>query len=60
MALIEHFAAPAGPTTPPLSFAMRAGDLLVVSGIPGFDADGAIPETFEAQFGFVVRNIKRA
>ncbi|HEX9470273.1 MAG TPA: RidA family protein [Bradyrhizobium sp.] len=59
MAPIKHFAAPAGLTTPPLSFAVRTGDLLFVSGIPGFDADGAIPDAFEAQFGFVVRNIKR-
>jgi 2-iminobutanoate/2-iminopropanoate deaminase len=59
MAPIKHFAAPAGLTTPPLSFATRTGDLLFVSGIPGFDADGAIPDSFEAQFGFVVRNIKR-
>jgi len=59
MPSIKHFAAPAGLTTPPLSFATRVGDLLFVSGIPGFDADGAIPDSFEAQFGFVVRNIKR-
>src|SRR5260370_13051781 len=59
MAPIKHFAAPAGLTTPPLSFAVRTGDLLFVSGIPGFDADGAIPDSFDAQFGFVVRNIKR-
>jgi 2-iminobutanoate/2-iminopropanoate deaminase len=59
MAPIKHFAAPAGLTTPPLSFATRVGELLFVSGMPGFDADGAIPDGFEAQFGFVVRNIKR-
>jgi 2-iminobutanoate/2-iminopropanoate deaminase len=59
MAPIKHFAAPAGLTTPPLSFATRTGDLLFVSGIPGFDDNGGIPESFEAQFGFVVRNIKR-
>src|ERR1700738_3302433 len=59
MAPIKHFAAPAGMTTPPLSFGARVGDLLFVSGIPGFDADGAIPDSFETQFGFVVRNIKR-
>ena len=58
MAPIKHFATPAGPT-PPLSFATRTGDLLFVSGIPGFDADGVIPGGFEAQFDFVVRNIKR-
>ena len=59
MTSIEHFAAPAGLKTPPLSFATRVGDLLFVSGIPGFDDQGAIPDGFEAQFGNVVRNIKR-
>jgi 2-iminobutanoate/2-iminopropanoate deaminase len=59
MAPIKHFAAPAGLTTPPLSFATRVGDLLFVSGIPGFDESGALPDSFEAQFGFVVRNVKR-
>jgi 2-iminobutanoate/2-iminopropanoate deaminase len=59
MAPITHFAAPAGLTTPPLSFAARVGDLLFVSGIPGFDDTGALPDGFEAQFGFVVKNIKR-
>jgi len=59
MASIKHFAAPAGMTTPPLSFATRTGDLLFVSGIPGFDENGKLPDGFEAQFGFVVRNIKR-
>jgi 2-iminobutanoate/2-iminopropanoate deaminase len=59
MAPIKHYAAPAGLTMPPLSFAARVGELLFVSGIPGFDADGAIPDGFEAQFGFVVKNIKR-
>ena len=46
-------------TTPPLSFAARTGDLLFVSGIPGFDENGKLADDFEAQFGFVVRNIKR-
>jgi 2-iminobutanoate/2-iminopropanoate deaminase len=59
MAAIKHFAAPAGLTTPPLSFATRVGDLLFVSGIPGFDDSGTLPDGFEAQFGFVVKNIKR-
>ncbi|KAA0076875.1 RidA family protein [Tardiphaga sp. P9-11] len=56
---IQHFPAPAGIKTPPLSYAARVGDLLFVSGIPGFDANGQLPEQFEAQFGFVVRTIKR-
>ena len=59
MAPIQHFAAPAGLKAPPLSFATRVGDLLFVSGIPGFDENGALADGFEAQFGFVVRNIKR-
>ena len=34
---IQHFAPPAGIKSPPLSFAARTGDLLFISGIPGFD-----------------------
>lgn len=59
MAPIKHFPPPSGIKAPPLSFATRVGDLLFVSGIPGFDEKGALPEGFEAQFGFVVKNIKR-
>ena len=59
MAPIQHFAPPAGLKAPPLSFATRVGDLLFVSGIPGFDEKCALADGFEAQFGFVVRNIKR-
>jgi len=56
---IKHFPAPAGIKAPPLSFAVRTGDLLFVSGIPGFDAQGNLPEAFEAQFANVIINIKR-
>ena len=56
---IQHFPPPAGIKSPPLSFATRTGDLLFVSGIPGFDETGALPDGFEAQFGFVVKNITR-
>ncbi|MGY3075455.1 2-iminobutanoate/2-iminopropanoate deaminase [Bradyrhizobium sp. LM6.10] len=56
---IQHFAPPPHVKAPPLSFATRAGDLLFVSGIPGFDAGGALPDGFEAQFANVVVNIKR-
>ena len=59
MTSIQHFPPPAGIKAPPLSFAARAGDLLFISGIPGFDDKGALPDGFEAQFGFVVKNIKR-
>jgi 2-iminobutanoate/2-iminopropanoate deaminase len=56
---IKHFAAPPNVKSPPLSFATRVGDLLFVSGIPGFDDTGALPDSFPEQFGFVVSNIKR-
>jgi enamine deaminase RidA (YjgF/YER057c/UK114 family) len=59
MAKIQHFAAPARVKAPPLSFAARTGDLLFVSGIPGFNDEGGLPKEFEAQFANVVRNIKR-
>jgi 2-iminobutanoate/2-iminopropanoate deaminase len=59
MSSIQHFPPPPGVKSPPLSFAARVGDLLFISGIPGFDANGALPDGFEAQFGNVVINIKR-
>ena len=59
MSRIKHFTAPRHIKAPPLSFATRVGDLLFVSGIPGFDEAGALPEGFEAQFGFVVTNMKQ-
>lgn len=59
MSKIQHFPPPAGVKAPPLSFAARVGELLFISGIPGFDDHGALPDTFEAQFGNVVTNIRR-
>ena len=56
---IKHFPPPAGIKAPPLSFAARTGDLLFVSGIPGFDEKGALPDGFEAQFSLVVKNLTR-
>jgi 2-iminobutanoate/2-iminopropanoate deaminase len=56
---IQHFPPPAGIKAPPLSVAARVGDLLFISGIPGFDANGDLPDGFEAQFANVVVNIKR-
>ena len=56
---IQHFPPPPGVKSPPLSFAAGVGDLLFISGIPGFDANGALPDGFEAQFANVVINIKR-
>jgi enamine deaminase RidA (YjgF/YER057c/UK114 family) len=59
MAPSKHFLPPAGIKAPPLSYATRVGDLLFVSGMPGFDDKGELPDGFEAQFGFVVSNLKR-
>ena len=56
---IQHFPPPPGVKAPPLSFAARTGDLLFISGIPGFDENGVLADGFEAQFGFVVADIKR-
>src|SRR6266481_3020142 len=56
---IQHFPPPPGVKAPPLSFATRVGDLLFISGIPGFDAHSALPDSFEAQFANVVTNIRR-
>jgi 2-iminobutanoate/2-iminopropanoate deaminase len=56
---IKHFPPPPGVKAPPLSFAARTGDLLYISGIPGFDEKRELPDTFEAQFRNVVTNIKR-
>src|SRR5277367_4980573 len=56
---IKHFPPPSGVKAPPLSFAARTGDLLYISGIPGFDEKRELPDSFEAQFGHVVTNIKR-
>jgi len=56
---IQHFPPPPGVKSPPLSFAARSGDLLFISGIPGFDDKRELPDSFEAQFGFVVKNITR-
>jgi 2-iminobutanoate/2-iminopropanoate deaminase len=56
---IQHFAPPSHIKAPPLSFATRVGDLLFVSGIPGFDDQGGLPDGFEAQFEFVAKNIAR-
>jgi 2-iminobutanoate/2-iminopropanoate deaminase len=59
MSPIQHFPPPPGIKAPPLSYATRVGDILYVSGIPGFDDNGKLPDSFEAQFGFVAATIKR-
>lgn len=52
-----HILPPSHIKAPPLSFATRTGDLIFVSGIPGFDANGSLPDEFDAQFVNVVTNI---
>jgi 2-iminobutanoate/2-iminopropanoate deaminase len=59
MAPIQYFPPPSTIKAPPLSFATKVGDLLFMSGMPGFDENGLLPESFEAQFELVVRNIRR-
>jgi len=54
---IQHFPASSG--APPLSSAARAGDLLFISGTPGYDDDRKLPDDFAAQFGFVAGAIKQ-
>ncbi|MBD9369903.1 RidA family protein [Xanthomonas sp. XNM01] len=44
---IQHFRDPASPY--PFSAAVRAGDTLYLSGQIGVDAQGRVPEAFEAQ-----------
>lgn len=56
--MITYLPPPPNINTPPLSYATKVGDLLFVSGIPGFDDDGKLQDAFEAQFGFVVATIK--
>jgi enamine deaminase RidA (YjgF/YER057c/UK114 family) len=56
---IQHFPPPPGVKAPPLSFAAATSDLLFISGIPGFDEQRELPDSFEAQFRNVVGNIQR-
>ena len=57
--MLTHFPPPPNIKAPPLSYATRVGDLLFVSGIPGFDGDGKLSDDFATQFGFVAATIKR-
>jgi 2-iminobutanoate/2-iminopropanoate deaminase len=59
MTALKHYLPPAGLKTPPLSYAVRTGDLLFVSGIPGFTDEGVLAEGFEAQFLAVISNLGR-
>lgn len=54
----DFIAPPPGARTPPLSLAARVGDLLFVSGTPGYDEAGALAPTFAAQFRRSVENLE--
>jgi enamine deaminase RidA (YjgF/YER057c/UK114 family) len=56
---IDYLAASGRFRTPPLSVASRIGELLFVSGTPGFHPDGGIDEgDFGAQFDQVVATLR--
>lgn len=50
MPRLERIAPPPGAETPPLSHAARMGDLVFVSGTPGFEEDGTLSGDFARQF----------
>lgn len=54
MAAIDYFPPEGRVKTPPLSSAARVGDLVFVSGTPGFREDGELDDDFSAQFDLVV------
>ena len=47
---LTHIASTGTFKTPPLSVAVRAGNLVFVSGTPGYDKEGRISSDFGAQF----------
>src|ERR1700731_459553 len=59
MTEIKHLPPPSNCKSPPLSFAARVGDLLFISGIPGFDANGGLAGSFEAHPANVVTTTQR-
>ena len=54
MAAIDYFPPEGRTKTPPLSSAARVGDLVFVSGTPGYRADGVLDDDFGAQFELTV------
>ena len=56
---LVHYPPPANlPGVPPLSFAVAHGGVLYISGLPGRDAEGRIPEAFADQFANVVAALR--
>ena len=55
---ITHVPPPAtARAVPPLSYAARVGDLLFVSGLPGYDEEGRLSPDFPTQFRHVIRTL---
>jgi len=57
MPSIEHFASSLRAKVPPLSAAAKVGNLLFVSGTPGFYEDGTMDEEFAGQFDQTMVNL---
>lgn len=59
MPTIDYFAPEGRAKTPPLSSAARVGDLVFVSGTPGYRADGGMDEgDFGAQFDCTIAALR--
>ncbi|KQP12023.1 RidA family protein [Pseudorhodoferax sp. Leaf267] len=58
MPTIDYFAPEGRLKTPPLSSAARVGELIFVSGTPGYRADGQLDEDFGAQFELTVTALR--
>ena len=54
---LAHIASAGAFKMPPLSVAVRAGNLVFVSGTPGYDIDGHISSDFGAQFDQAVATL---
>ena len=54
---IRHTAAAQGTSVPPLSLAAQFGNLLFVSGTPGYDAERKLAPDFASQFEQAVANL---
>ena len=58
MTTLSHIASTGTFKVPPLSVAVRAGNMVFVSGTPGYHKDGRIDEDFGAQFDQAVATLE--
>lgn len=54
---LTHIPPPAGVRAPPLSYAVRTGELLYISGIGPLDAENRVPEGFATQMQLVLKTL---